>query len=90
MADGGGGANTNNNLNNPLVDDDTDLTINQDLEKFIQAKIKSLDRVKLPPDGEPLPEGTMGALLRLLRAVAMEQGMTMANFLRIIRTRSRQ
>jgi hypothetical protein len=85
MADGGGGANTNNNLNNPLVDDDTDLTINQDLEKFIQAKIKSLDRVKLPPDGEPLPEGTMGALLRLLRAVAMEQGMTMANFLRIIR-----
>ena len=67
------------------MDDDTDLTINQDLEKFIQAKIKSLDRVKLPPDGEPLPEGTMGALLRLLRAVAMEQRMTMANFLRIIR-----
>jgi hypothetical protein len=96
MADGANGGGGNNNLqanlpanpigpiNNP-ADDDTDLTVNQDLEKYIAGKTKSLDRVKLPPDGEPLPEGTMGALLRLARNVAMEQGMTTQIFLRVIR-----
>ena len=91
MADAENGGGNNNPPANPIgplnapADDDTDLTVNQDLEKYIAGKTKSLDRVKLPPDGEPLPEGTMGALLRLARNVAMEQGMTTQIFLRVIR-----
>ena len=91
MADAENGGGNNNPPANPIgplnapADDDTDLTVNQDLEKYIAGKTKSIDRVKLPPDGESIPEGTMGALLRLARNVAMEQGMTIQIFLRVIR-----